>query len=271
MFDMTRWYELSLLLHASSVLFYFIDFLHHNRKANRIAFGLLSIVWGMQTFFFFARMVETERFPVLTLAEGLSFYAWLLITLSLAINGWLRVDFLVFFTNVLAFFILSLHTFAPTPYTVGIAEQLMSELLFIHITMAILSYGAFSISFMFSLLYLLQYELLKKKKWGKRLWRLGDLAKLDDLSYVLNGVGVPVLLLSLILGIVWAYMKVDHFVLYDAKVLGSFTVFATYSFYLYKRAVKGIQGKEMALWNIGSFLILLINFFLFGTLSQFHF
>lgn len=253
--------------------FYFILLIFFITTGRQTALlsGCFLLFGGCKHFSFFARMVGTGKFPVLTLAEGLSFYAWLLITLSLAINRWLRVDFLVFFTNVLAFFILSLHTFAPTPYTVGIAEQLMSELLFIHITMAILSYGAFSISFMFSLLYLLQYELLKKKKWGKRLWRLGDLAKFDDLAYVLNGVGVPVLLLSLILGVVWAYMKVDHFVLYDAKVLGSFTVLATYSFYLYKRAVKGIQGKEMAVWNVGSFLILLINFFLFGTLSQFHF
>jgi HemX protein len=270
--NMTRWYELSLLLHASSVLFYFIDFLHHNRKANRIAFWLLSIVWGMQTFFFIERMIETGRFPVLTLVEGLSFYAWILITLSLAINRLLRVDFIVFFTNVLAFFILALHTFAPAQHaSAGIAERLMSELLMIHITMAILSYGAFSLSFIFSLLYLIQYNLLKKKKWGKRLLRLGDLAKLDDMSYILNGIGLPILLLGLLLGVVWAYMKVEHFSWYDAKVIGSFSVLAAYGFYFYKRIVQGVQGKEMAFWNIGSFLFLLVNFFLFGTLSQFHF
>ncbi|MCG3056822.1 cytochrome c biogenesis protein, partial [Escherichia coli] len=79
-------------------------------------------------------------------------------------------------------------------------KRQVSELLIFHITMAILSYGAFSISFVFSALYLVQYDLLKKKKWNKRLMRIEDLTKLDYLSYVLILIGVPLLLLSLMLG-----------------------------------------------------------------------
>jgi HemX protein len=112
---------------------------------------------------------------------------------------------------------------------------------------------------------------LKKKKWGKRLIRLGDLSRLDYLSYLLNVVALPLLLLSLLLGVMWAYMKLDQFHWYDVKVLGSFLVLIVYSVYLYVRISKGQQGKSMAFWNMASFLILLINFFLFGSLSNFHF
>lgn len=269
--NLTRLYELSVLLYALSVSLYFIDFLHHNRKANRIAFWLLSIVWVFQTAFFLFRVVETKRFPILTMSEGLYFYAWVLITLSLAINRLLRVDFIVFFTNVLAFFILALHTFAPIRQpSEAAAEKLISELLMIHITMAILAYGAFSLSFVFSVLYMIQYHLLKQKKWGKRLWRMADLTKLEKMSYVLNLIGLPMLLLGLILGVIWAYIKIEHFHWYDAKVLGSFSVLLVYSVYFYKRVVQEMYGKALALWNIGSFLFLLVNFFLFGSLSKFH-
>ena len=67
--------------------------------------------------------------------------------------------------------IMVIHTFAPDQVVSGgvSAEQLVSELLFIHITAAILSYGAFSLSFVFSLLYLLQYNLLKAKKMGEKI------------------------------------------------------------------------------------------------------
>lgn len=270
--NLTRLYELSVLLYALSVSLYFIDFLHHNRKANRIAFWLLSIVWVFQTAFFLFRIVETKRFPILTMSEGLYFYAWVLITLSLVINRLLRVDFIVFFTNVLAFFILALHTFAPIhDQSEAAAEKMISELLMIHITMAILAYGAFSLSFVFSVLYMIQYHLLKQKKWGKRLLRMTDLTKLEEMSHVLNLIGLPMLLLGLILGVIWAYIKIEHFHWYDAKVLGSFSVLAVYSMYFYKRVVQGMQGKAIALWNIGSFLFLLVNFFLFGSLSKFHF
>ena len=95
---------------------------------------------------------------------------------------------------------MAIHTFAPMQYDSHVmAKQLVSELLFIHITMAILSYGAFSLSFVFSTLYLIQYDLLKKKKWGTRLVRIRRFSKLEKLSYILDVIGVPMLLLSLIL------------------------------------------------------------------------
>ncbi len=270
--ELTRIYELIVILYAVSVLLYFIDFVQNNRKANSIAFWLLSIVWILQTAFLILRMFETGRFPILTVSEGLYFYAWVLITLSLVINRLFRVDFMVFFTNVIGFLIMAIHTFAPLEtYTAVQSERLVSELLIIHITMAILSYGAFSVSFVFSALYLVQYNLLKKKKWGKRLLRIEDLTKLDYMSYVLILIGVPLLLLSLILGIIWAYIKYVDFHWYDTKVLGSFLMFVAYSAYLYARLRRGIQGKAIAMWNIGLFLVLLINFFLFGSLSNFHF
>ncbi|MFC3883106.1 inner membrane protein YpjD [Bacillus songklensis] len=270
-FNLTRIYELTVILYALSVLLYFMDFLQNNRKANQTAFWLLAIVWVLQTVFLALRMYETGRFPILTLFEGLYFYTWVLVTLSLAINRFLRVDFIVFFANVIGFFIMALHTFLPMQHHSTVqAEQLVSELLIIHITMAILSYGAFSISFVFSILYLVQYKLLKQKKWGKRLLRIEDLSKLDYMSYVLNVVGVPMLLLSLMLGVIWAYIKIPNFHWYDAKVLGSFLVLFVYSIYLYVRVGKGLQGKVIATWNMALFLVLLINFFLFGSLSNFH-
>lgn len=147
---MTRLHELTVVLYALCVLLYFIDFLHHNRKANRIAFWLLAFVWVLQTVFLILYMINTGRFPVLTIFEGLYFYAWVLITLSLGINRLLRVDFIVFFTNVLGFIIMAIHTFAPVQIDSAVkAQQLISELLLIHITVAILSYGAFSLSFVF--------------------------------------------------------------------------------------------------------------------------
>jgi HemX protein len=269
---MTRLHELTVVLYALSVLLYFIDFLHHNRKANRVAFWLLAFVWLLQTMFLFLYMLKTGRFPVLTIFEGLYFYAWVLITLSLGINRLLRVDFIVFFTNVLGFIILAIHTFAPVQFESHVmAEKLISELLLIHITLAILSYGAFSLSFVFSFLYLIQYNLLKKKKWGARLIRITDLSKLEHMSYVLNVIGVPMLMLAVILGIQWAYLKIPEMFWLDAKVIGSFGVLIAYSIYLYLRVSKELYGRSLALWNIASFLIVLINFFLIGNLSSFHF
>ena len=269
---MARLQELTVVLYALSVLLYFIDFLHDNRRANRVAFWLLSFVWVSQTITLFLYMLKMGRFPVLTLFEGLYFYAWVLITFSMVINRLLKVDFIVFFTNVIGFMIMVMHAFAPDQVVSGgvSAEQLMSELLFIHITAAILSYGAFSLSFAFSLLYVIQYNLLKQKKWGKRLVRISDLSKLEHMSYLLNVIGIPLIMIGIILGSRWAYLTLPDVNWFDAKVIASILVIMIYCIYLYLRNSKGITGKSLAMWNMAAFLIILINFFLIGNFSTFH-
>lgn len=268
---MTRLHELTVIVYAFSILLYFVDFLQSNRKAKKSAFWLLVFVWVLQTVFLLLYMFRIGRFPVLTVFEGLYFYIWVLITLSLIIHRLIKVEFFVFFINSIGFALMVIYTFTPLPYhSTALAEQLISELLLIHITGAFLSYGVFAISLVFSLLYLIQYDLLKRKKWGPRLIRIADLAKLDHMSYVLNSIGVPLLFLSLILGSVWAYIKVPNIVWYDSKVIGSFIVLIAYVIFLYLRVKKRKSGRTLALWNVASFFIVLINFFLFGTFSKFH-
>ncbi|AJD91679.1 cytochrome C [Jeotgalibacillus malaysiensis] len=270
--SMTRLHEVMIILYAISVLLYFMDYVQRDQKANRVAFWLLSIVWVLQTIFLFLYMFRTGRFPVLTLFEGIYFYAWVLLTLSLVLNRLMKIDFTVFFVNLIGFTFMAIHTFAPVQAsTEAAAERLMSELLLIHITMAIVSYAAFSISVVFSILYLLQYRLLKQKKWGQKLQRITDLAKLEKGSVILNSIGFPLLLLSLILGVQWAVVSLPTVLWYDIKISGSFLLLAIYGVFLYRRFGKGQSGKSLALFNTAAFGCLLINFLLGSRLSSFHF
>ncbi|RWZ59916.1 cytochrome C assembly protein [Halobacillus fulvus] len=272
MFDFKWVYELILLLYGLSIVGYFIDFIQNNRKVNRIAFWLLSMVWILQTIFLLTQFYMVENFPIMTVYDGLYFYTWILVTFSLIINRLFRVDFLVFFTNIVGFLVMLIHISTRAQNDLkdrGI--ELVNEMLVVHISLAILSYGFFTLSFIFSLLYLLQYRLLKQKKWDARLFRLGDLTKLDHFSYIAVVLGVPLLLIAIILGITWGYVSPDEFYWYDSKTLGSFLVLIVYMIYLFLRVVKGYQGRTISLFNSAAFLFLLINFFLFGSLSNFHF
>ena len=69
-----------------------------------------------------------------------------------------KSSYVVFFLNVIGFIFMTIHTFAPTQIEQSpVGEALISELLFIHITFAILSYAAFAMSFVFAILYLTRY------------------------------------------------------------------------------------------------------------------
>lgn len=265
-------YHVAIILYACSVSLYFIDYFQSNRRANRIAFWLLSIVWVLHTIFMVMRALETTENSILTLLSGVYFYVWLLLSLSLVMNRIFRVDFFVFFTNVIAFGVDVFSIFTPIGKTPPVlANRLISELVYVHVGMAFIAYATFTVSFIFSCMYVLQYTLLKQKKWNNRLRRLGSLQNFNSLSFGLNLFSVPFFLFALLLGYIWAYAKVDQFHWYDPKVSGSFIVLLVYSIGLYLHGSEKLQGRSIANWNIGAFFVLLINIFLFTSLSSFHF
>ncbi|WP_126427967.1 cytochrome C assembly family protein [Brevibacillus marinus] len=265
-----RWiYDLTIFLYAASVLFYFNDFLLNNRKANLTAFALLAVVWLLQTVFFVSQMAAKPYFPVLTLFETLFFYSWVLVTVSLLINYFFRIDFLLFFVNVIGFVVLVLSMTVPETAPLAQMQSAVSELLFIHVTIAILSYVAFSLSLILSLMFLLQHNMLKQKKWSPLLRRLPSLDKLELFSHRMNMLGVPLLLLSIILGVIWAYLVYGGSFWLDLKVWMSLLVLVVYSVLLYRRLAEKWQGRKLVVWNVVAFSILILNV-LSTNFSSFH-
>ncbi|MGP4041686.1 cytochrome C assembly family protein [Gracilibacillus sp. D59] len=271
MFEERFLQESMLLIYGFTVIIYFLDFLYHNRKANRTAFWLLAMVWLFQTIFLLTEIWQTSSIPIQTLNDGLYTYTWIIITFSLVVHRLFRLEFFMFFISVFGFFIMLIHTLRSTQITDSTQIPLvLDELLFAHIVLALVSYGLFTISFILACLYYMQYKFLKMKKGYKWLRRFQDLEGLEKRAFQSIVLGEPLLLLSIILGVVWAYMTGTEFYWGDSKTLGSIIVFIIYAGYLYMRIQKGYKGKAILSWNIFAFLILLINFFLFNSLSNFH-
>ncbi len=67
-------YHIAIILYACSISLYFIDYFQSNRKANRFAFWLLSIVWVLHSIFMLLRATDSETNPLLTLLSGIYFY-----------------------------------------------------------------------------------------------------------------------------------------------------------------------------------------------------
>ncbi len=269
---LARLHELMVVLYAVSLVFYFIDYLNKNKIVHRCAFWILFIVYLLQTTFLIMNIIEKQRFPVLTLFEGIYFYAWLLITVSIVLHLFYKIGHAVFFLNVIGFIFMTIHTFAPMQIEQSpIGEALISELLIIHITFAILSYAAFALSFVFSILYLLVYKILKKKKWSKQFGRLPSLHQTTISTKVAIYTGIPLLLVSLILGMQWAHVALQEWSFLDMKIIGSFFLLAVYSSVLFFMRSGKLTGNDFAWANVFAFLFVIINFFLGSRLSEFHF
>lgn len=267
---MARLYELMIVLYALSIVLYFIDYLYKNVKCRRVAFWIVSIVWVLQTVFLMLFILETKRFPILSLYEGVFIYAWLLTMLSIVLHCIVRVDLPVFFINVLSFIFVTIHLFSPQSAQQIVGESLISEMLMIHISFAILSYAAFSVAFIFALLYLILYRLLKQKKLNNLWSRLPNLQQTLSWINYSTIVGVPLLLISLILGLEWAFLTIEEVSIFDVKIMGSFIVSVVYLiiFLLHRKGT--LLGTTYARVHIYLFLLVVVNFFLGSKLSNFH-
>ncbi|MGN7476795.1 cytochrome c biogenesis protein CcsA [Solibacillus silvestris] len=267
---MARLYELMIILYALSIVLYFTDYLYKNVKFRRVAFWFVSIVWVLQILFIVLFIIETKRFPILSLYEGVFFYAWLLTTLSIVLHCIARVDLPVFFINVLSFIFVTIHLFAPQTNGQIVGESLVSEMLLIHISFAIVSYAAFSVAFVFSLLYIILYRILKQKKLNNLWSRLPSLQQTVKWMNLSTIIGIPLLLISLILGLEWAFLTLETVSLFDVKIIGSFIVSVVYLIiYLLHQRGK-LLGTTYAKVHIYLFLLVVVNFFLGSKLSNFH-
>jgi HemX protein len=263
-------YDLMTFLYAVVVVLYFADFVTHKRILNRIAYGLLAVVWGLQTSFFLTRMTEVHYVPLLTTFETTLFFSWLLISFSLVINYFYKIDLFAFFTNVIGFAMVVFDLFTGEGAS-SVGTGLQGNLLIIHITLAFLSYAAFSLAFIFSIMYLIQSKLLKEKRWNTWFRRLPALDKLDAFTFRLIIVGFPMLLLAMILGVNWYYTVFGSVLVWDAKPVVSIVLLLCYVVYLYLRNATGWSGRKLAWWNVATFGLVVINYLFVGSFfSGFH-
>ncbi|SOC02636.1 HemX protein [Ureibacillus xyleni] len=267
---MARLYEIMVVLYAIGIVCYFVDFFYKQVKVRRIAFWFISVVWILQTSFFLLNILVTRRFPILSLSEGIYFYAWLLVTISIILHCIVRVDLPVFFINVLGFIFVTIHLFAPDRVRHPLVESLESEMLFIHISFAILSYAAFTLSFVFSILYLILYNILKKKKFSKMWSRLPNLHQMSQWMTYSILIGIPIIFISLLLGLEWAFLKLEGLSIFDMKIVGSFVIMIIYLIVLVLHRSGKLTGLNFAWAQIYTFLLVVINFFLGSKLSNFH-
>ncbi|MEO5964457.1 MAG: cytochrome c biogenesis protein CcsA [Candidatus Limnocylindrales bacterium] len=137
-------------------------------------------------------------------------------------------------------------------------------LLTVHVAVAIVAYGSFSIAFAASLLYLLQPE-------GGR-WGLPKPQVLDEIGYRAVVIGFPFLTLTIILGAIWADTAWGTYWSWDPKETASLVTWLIYGAYLHARVMRGWRGNRAAWLLVFGFGATLFTYFgnlFFGGLHSY--
>lgn len=137
-------------------------------------------------------------------------------------------------------------------------------LLSVHVAVAIVAYGTFTISFAAAMLYLVQGDR------GRRSLPSRDL--LDEISYKAVVIGFPFLTLTIVLGAIWAAEAWSRYWSWDPKETASLVTWLIYGAYLHARVARGWRGKRAAWLLILGFAATLFTYFgnyFFGGLHSY--
>lgn len=148
------------------------------------------------------------------------------------------------------------------------ATQLMPSLrsywLSIHVTIATLSVGLFTVGFVITLLYLAQSrrEAAAETGNGKAgfMDALPKARTLDQAAYGVHVIAYPLWTFTVIAGAIWAQVAWGRYWDWDPKEVWSFVIFVVYTAYMHARVTAGWSSKRAAYIAIAGFTCVILNY-----------
>ncbi|UGQ15429.1 c-type cytochrome biogenesis protein CcsB [Yinghuangia sp. ASG 101] len=177
---------------------------------------------------------------------------------------------------------LGLFVLLPVITTLGIAvsvlytdsQQLVPALhsywLWIHVSSAIVSFGALHIGALASILYLMKDSYNKRmaasaqpktRPWDTVMERIPAPASLDKTAYRVNALIFPLWTFAVVAGAIWAENAWGRYWGWDPKETWSFITWVAYAAYLHARATGGWKGRNAAWLSLFAFACFLFNYY----------
>ena len=246
-------------LYAASFAGYTANLYRERRWLGRVATLLLILALVAHYYALLERSRMIHAIPYDDLYGSMSLFAWLVGVTYLGLEtyhrqravGSLVVPFVIFWMVVAVM---------VAPAGVVRAPRANGALFALHITIGILAYAAFAISFLLSLIYLIQNRVLRHGKPGLAFWRFPALDVLQRMSSSSVWVGLVALVIGTALGFVWEHRLTGRFAIADPKVVVTLVVLGVYGAYLAVVRAPAWRGARAALFCVCNFAIVLFSY-----------
>jgi cytochrome c-type biogenesis protein CcsB len=221
---------------------------------GKAAYWTAALSLAIHTLAITFRGVAAGRLPLATMHEFVILFAWGIVMIYLFVQARFKIPLLGLLVLPLAVILLA-YSSALSQEIRPLMPALQSNWLQFHVITAIISYGAFGVSFAVALLYLL------KDRIGNAIKGLPSLDKLENTLYSSIAFGFPLLTLVLITGAVWAEQVWGRWWSWDPKETWALITWIIYAIYLHARLTKGWRGKKAAWMAVVGFLAVLFTLF----------
>ncbi len=219
---------------------------------------------------FTVRWVHWGQLPLTTLTDTLSLFT-LLAALTMVLTTWTQCarGLLTFYLPALGLVALINAAAAPA-YLHTEPMRLQGVLLFAHVGSAFLAYALFFVACVTSAAYVFQAEHLKRRQTTGLFQRLPSLEDLDRILYRLIGVGYPLFVATLLLGLFWAWA--DRELLgprwwLAPKILTALLMALFYGVTFHGRRFGFLRGRKLAYVVAAGFAVLLGAYVLLALLG----
>ena len=134
---------------------------------------------------------------------------------------------------------------------------LRSNWLAFHVSTAIISYGAFGVSFAVGIMFLLREKLKEGSYWDQH---IPSLQKLDQIGYRSVSLGLLFLTFTILTGAIWAERAWGSYWSWDPKETWSLVTWIIYMVYLHLRLRRGWKGKAAAMFAVIGFICVIFTY-----------
>jgi cytochrome c-type biogenesis protein CcsB len=241
------------------------DVARTRRPAARTGIALMLVAAALHLGAAVLRGVAAGRVPWANMYEFAMTGTLIMVTVFLV--ALTRVD-LRFLGAAISGFVVLLLGIATVSFHVAVSPlppALQSYWLVLHVLVAMLGTGFFTLAAALSVAQLLQVLRSRREGSGradrlKLLATIPDADRLENLAYRISVVGFILWTFTLIAGAIWANHAWGRYWGWDTKEVWTFIIWVVYAGYLHARATLGWRGTGSAWLNLIGYACVLFNF-----------
>ncbi len=229
-------------------------------RGKRLQRGALLLMiggWVAHTIWIGTICARTGHPPITNLAESVSFVAWVLFAIELALWIRYRVYAAAFFVYPLVLLLLTISAVAGENFA-ALDPELRSNVFTIHLLMSSVGVAALLIGLAFGLLAAVQDHALKTKKPG-RLWEwIPSLDVCKSLGFRALAIGFSIYTIGLIAGVLWSYRTTAGLMELRVKQIGAVTAWMLFAVLLQSYVSNTYRQKRMLVVSAFAFVAILV-------------
>lgn len=251
-----------MVLYLAAMVLYFIFFVMKNTKAAKVAGAIMAVGFLLHTAALVMRGIGAGRLPLTNQYEFATSFAWGICLCFLLFLWKYKFHALGAFATPVIFLIIG-YAAMQSREVRELMPALRSNWLGIHVSTAIISYGAFGVSFAVSLMFLLRRKMEHNAFWQEH---IPEERKLDLISYRAVSLGFLFLTFVIVTGAIWAERAWGSYWSWDPKETWSLITWIIYAIYLHLRLSKGWKNKSAALFAVIGFVCVIFTYIGVNTL-----